>query len=156
MLGSLIIIPNENKLHIDPYPYISNLNPREKHVPKIKEFSNMYNLGITCEMLGVEEDDITGTEWHKKIASLGHAVVITRGDVVIIYLPKRISTKQNEWFLLNYSLFVNKHLWEFMQIDENMKVIKEGHSYNNPLILENMCGVIKNSLEKVESSDLKR
>lgn len=153
MLGSLIIIPNENKLHIEPYPYMYDLKSGENHIPKIKDFSNKYELGITSEMLGVPEDSVNNIEWPRKIASLGH-VVITIRYFMVVYLPKTFSKGQNDWFSMN-EFFFKEHqkLLAFEQIDENMNILESGEKSFN---IDKMYQLIKDNLEIEESSDLKR
>ena len=93
MKRALIIISNENIL--DAKPFIRDVKDNENYVTKIKDFNNKYKLGITCEELGVEEDDVAGLEWHRKIASLGHIVIAT-GFLNIAFLLSKISYKQYE------------------------------------------------------------
>ena len=157
MKGYIIIIPNEYLLP-NAQLFARELEPGEYHVHKIKQFCNENNLGITSKMFGIAEDEIFGDKWHKKVASLGH-VVITIGMIDTVYLPRRITPKQNGWFLMNKWLwgqeFLNMEKWtdlfSYKQVDENMNDILV-----DPLVVDSMYKLIAESLEIKESSDIKR
>ena len=148
MNNSVIFVPNENI--INAKPDIRYLKNSELDVPKIKELSHEYNLGITSEMLGISDNDNYGVEWQRKIASLGH-VLVTTGDFVVVYLPKMITKKQKEWFNMNQFYFENhKKLLAFEQLDENMNILKWDQRDDDV-----MFQIIEESLMLEESSDLK-
>lgn len=114
MKKETIIIPNENILNVP----IFNKPVEVHHAKNIKDFSDLYQLGLTFENVGLKENEFYGTFWQVALNKLGHAV-ITIEDTTICYLPETISDGQLKWFLGNREYFVkirNKFDYQFVDI----------------------------------------
>lgn len=91
-----IIIPDEKQINIPIYN--KKLNENEAHGLGIKDFSDKYNLGLTCQKLGLQENDYHDIKWFTETSKLGH-LVIQKDENIIIYLPPVITEQQYRYLL---------------------------------------------------------
>lgn len=105
MKPSIFILPNENILNVSPYA----LELEEKiscHGKGIHHFSNLYNLGITPESLGMPNGVYSGNRYQIALVSLGH-VCICFDEEIWIFCPEFMSKKQKEWFIKKKLFFLD-------------------------------------------------
>lgn len=103
-IRQIVIVPNENKINSGIYR--RNLTNSEAHGLGVYEFSNKYNLGLSCKSLGLTDDDFHDIHWFIELAKMGH-LVIQKDEDIIIYLPPTITRNQYRYLLENRSGFQN-------------------------------------------------
>lgn len=129
----LIIIPNENILEIPNGVYEVSFPITVGHEVKMEEFSNLYHVGLYTEL------DTTGHEAALELANFGNAVINMEENVLVCYLPNKISLNQKNWLLDNKKLFTQFQVGGFLF--EDRRVVPIEYDYENPSI----------SLERIES-----
>ncbi len=110
VLKTAVIIPNETVLNV---PVYCEDSLDLFHVDMIKKFANLYNLEVTDEYDLVEK---------------GHIFLRAVDDLVICYIPGRITEKQFERLL---------QLRSFLERYERFTASILG---NNELVIENISG----------------
>lgn len=107
----LIIMPNEKELEeAEIYTKIFP-NKNDRHGMGIKEFSDKYNLGLTPEIVGVEEGNYNGHKWGIALAKIGH-ISIHIEDFLVFYTPTTITINQYQYimemrkYILRYQNYV--------------------------------------------------
>lgn len=92
-----IIVPN-TELLVNAHIYTKELEKEESHALAVIKFSEIYNLGITYESIGLPRLDLCSEKWYHEIAKMGHIFLRLEDALSIIYLPEEISLNQKEWF----------------------------------------------------------
>ncbi len=93
MKRELIIVPNEETI-LDGV-WCKNLTEEERHGKGIEEYSDLYNLGLTTEIVGV--DNYNGYFWGIALAKLGH-ISLHIDNGLVIYIPDTITKLQYKFF----------------------------------------------------------
>ncbi len=129
MKPSIFILPNENILNVSPYA----LELGEKiscHGKGIHHFSNLYNLGITPESLGMPNGVYSGNRYQIALVSLGH-VCICFDEEIWIFCPEFMSKKQKEWFIKKKLFFFRHQKRMYYAIVANDKSIISSSGYSS-------------------------
>ncbi len=151
MMNALAIIPNENKLEVDPFYH--DLEEGERHGKGIKRFCDRHNLGITSESLGLNEGEYPGYRWQQAVASIGH-LVICLDEELWAFLPERLSNNQRKWFKEHKHFFTKyKKRLSYVVFNEIGEII-EASEYLHSDSYHNLFNYIKN--EETRESELKR
>ena len=103
---SLLIVPNDDVL-VETYGRDLE-GEADPHGMVIEELSNEFNLGYTCESVGLfsglnEEqlkNNYNGYNWSLFATIHGH-VIIQFDDLIVIYLPEKLTIKQYKWLKKN-------------------------------------------------------
>lgn len=134
--GSVIIIPNEDKIQDDYFEYDIYMD----HIEGFQEFSKKYNLNIDYNK--IEYNDIP-----IRITKEGHLTIKTIKDlgVALIYIPQVITKRQKEWLSDNMKNFMYYNLVEGYKITDDDLGLKKIKGYFD----------LKNELDKNASSHIK-
>lgn len=93
MKRELIIVPNEEI--IKDGVWCKSLTEEERHGKGIEEYSNIYNLGLNEEIVGV--DNYNGYFWGIALAKLGHISLHVDNELVV-YIPEIVTKGQYKFF----------------------------------------------------------
>lgn len=91
MNSELIIVANEEL--VPSGVWSRTIIDGDRHGKRIKEYSDLYKLGLTFEKVGVEVNDYNGYRWGIALAKLGHISLHTDENLVI-YVSNYISDGQ--------------------------------------------------------------
>ena len=123
MKRAVIIVSNEN---LNAPIFIRDILDNNFHVWEMNNFCRKYNLDITLESLGIEEGDVHGLSFQYALASQGH-LVITAGEMLLVFLPSHLDYRQVKWLQDNTSFFKkNKKILAYGIVNENGEIINEG------------------------------
>lgn len=122
----MIIVPDETQ--VDLYEYRKELLTNDdRHGHVVKEFSDLYNLGLTCEVLNLEKENYNGYNWSLAIAKLGH-LGIQKDDNIVFYIPDIITDSQYQYLKSHkkeYSIYRNNISIVNVKIEDNKFLIDE-------------------------------
>ena len=121
----IIVIPNETKIASSYYR--KELRTDEPHGSGIKRFSDIHNLGLSIESLGLRENDYNDMKWYTETAKLGH-LVIQKDEDIIFYIPP-VLTKQQYRFLIENKTQIknfNHRIHAFSIFEENGTFYHDG------------------------------
>lgn len=99
-----VIIPDENK--IKEGIYLRQLTNSEAHGLGVYEFSNKYNLGLSCKSLGLADNDFHDIHWFIELTKMGH-LVIQKDEDIVIYIPPIVTKNQYRYLIENRFAFQN-------------------------------------------------
>ena len=113
--GKVIIIPNENKILADYYEKNISMN----HLEAYQEFSDKYKLGYHFRVEDYQNAPIV-------IAKEGHMSFKTteESNLLIIYLPQTITSRQIEWFYKNKEKYSSQTIGAFSIEKDSIKTLK--------------------------------
>lgn len=118
-----LIVANEELL--DAEDYYRELKNGESHGKIVKEFSDIYGLGITPESVGLNEGEYAGYRYQAALASLGH-IIICLDENVWVFMPEYLSTNQKNYFYNNKKLFSqNRNNLYYVIFDREQNIIDE-------------------------------
>ena len=70
----------------------------KNHAIGMKEFSDIYHLGITDEKLGDENGELFSPHWADELAKQSHIVFLI-DFIIILYIPTTLSNFQYQWLI---------------------------------------------------------
>lgn len=129
MKPSILILPNENVLDVPLYFKELNANTLQ-HGKGVHDFSDLYNLGLNSESLGLPNGVYVGNRYQIALCSLGHACICF-DEEIWIFCPEFMSQKQKEWFIKKKLFFWRHQKRMFYAIVANDKSIISSGGYSS-------------------------
>ena len=149
MKQAIAIVPNENILDVEPF--YKDLSEGDRHGKGIRRFSEIYNLGITPESLGLEEEEYPGYIYQIALISLGH-FVLCFDEEVWVFIPSKLSNGHNK----NKSFFRKYKKSLYFVIGNNEKEIVKTGDCKKVNCYREMYDYVNDVENFYESEELKR
>lgn len=108
----------------------------KNHALGMKEFSDIYHLGITDEKLGDKEGELFSPHWADELMNQSHVVILI-DIIIVLYIPNSLSEFQYQW-LINQKNYLK----------EQEEMVRAIISHNN------QTEYISHNLENITKIDL--